>query len=108
MKKVILWTFTIIFFILLISHIFCLILSNVNFKKNSNIWEELNYTGIIYNQHNFGDLKYGLGDIAKNGCGAVAVYNILILEGKYKPLPEVIKYFDNSNENLYAHKTLGF
>ena len=47
-------------------------------------------------------MKYGLGTVAKNGCGAVAVYNILLLENKPKSLPEIIKFFDNSNENLYG------
>jgi len=102
MKKVILWTFTSILCLLLISHVFCLILASSNYKYNSKVWNELNYTGILYNQNDYGNFKYGLGNVADNGCGAVAAYNILLLEGKYKPLPEIIKYFDNGNENIFG------
>lgn len=102
MKKVILWTFTIIFSMLLVSNVFCMILASSNYKHNCKVWKDLNYTGIIYNQSEWGDFNYGLGDVAKNGCGAIAVYNILVLENKYKPFPEIIKYFDNGNENIFG------
>lgn len=102
MKKVFTYIFLICFSLFAISHTFCVVLSNVNYKINNEIWINLNYKGIIYNQSNYETMKYGVGTIAKNGCGAISVYNILVLENKYKPLPEIIKYFDKSNENLYG------
>lgn len=102
MKKFLIWSFVVIASLILFSHIFCFVLCNVNYKKNMKVWEELNYTGIIYDQSEWDDFKYGLGTVAKNGCGAIAVYNILVLENKYKPFPEIIKYFDNDNENIFG------
>ena len=72
-------------------------------KHNLKEWSKLNYTDIIYYQHNYPNFKFGLGDVASNGCGAIAVYNILVLEQKYKPFPEIIKYFDNGNENIFGY-----
>lgn len=102
MRRFILYSVLIIFSIFTISHVFGVILSYNNFKINDKIWNELEYKGIIYNQHDYKSLKFGLGDVALNGCGAVAVYNILVLEDKYIPFSEIIKYFDNNNENLYG------
>lgn len=102
MKKVFKYIGLVCLCLVIISFPFCAVLANVNYKTNSEYWNELNYKGIVYNQHNYEEMKYGLGDIAKNGCGAIAVYNILVLENKYKPLPEIIRYFDNSNEIVFG------
>lgn len=102
MKKLLSILLLICFGLIVISHTFCLFLANSNYKYNNEFWNQSNYTGLIYNQHEYTNMKYGLGSIAKNGCGAVAVYNILVLENKYEPLPEIVKYFDNSNEVFYG------
>jgi len=87
---------------MLISDVFCLILAQNNYKHNTKEWDKLVYTDIIYYQSDYPNIKFGLGNIADNGCGAIAVYNILHLEGKYKPFPEIIKYFDNGDENIFG------
>ena len=79
-----------------------MVLAEINFKHNLKEWNELNYTDIIYNQGQYSNFKYGLGDVARNGCGAIAVYNILILEDNYKPFPQIIKYFDRGNQNFFG------
>lgn len=65
-----------------------------NYKTNCKKWDDS--TGIIYNQHLDGikDYKYGFGTIGKNGCGAIAVYNIMCLENKKVALPDIIKSMD--------------
>lgn len=70
------------------------VLNAVNFKHNLSVWDD--EIDIISNQHssNVKDLKYGFGTIDENGCGAVAIYNILLLENKKKPLPNVIQAMD--------------
>lgn len=100
--KVFKYIFNSLILILLTSYIFCLILSAINLNNNEKIWSELNYNTIINNQTEYESLRYGLGNIADNGCGAIACYNIFVLENKYKPLPEIISYFDRSNQNLYG------
>ena len=102
MKKILTIIFLICFNLFAISHSFSVILANCNYINNNKIWNDLNYNGIIYSQGNYEELKYGVGNIAANGCGAIAVYNILVLENKYKPLPKIIKYFDTYNEVLYG------
>lgn len=69
-------------------------LSSANYAKNKSTWN--NEIEIIYNQHSSDveNLSYGLGSIGKNGCGAVAIYNIMSLENKRTPLPDIIKYLD--------------
>lgn len=71
-------------------------LSCANYEKNKQSWN--NEIEIIHYQHSddVADLKYGFGSIGNNGCGAVAAYNIMLLEGRKVPLPDVIKYMDAS------------
>lgn len=69
-------------------------LSSANYAKNCAVWND--EIDIISNQHSedVKDLKYGFGTIGNNGCGAVAIYNIMSLENRKTPLPEIIKYLD--------------
>lgn len=41
-----------------------------------------------------GELRYGLGHVARSGCGLIAVYNALTLLGDPRPLSEVIYWGD--------------
>lgn len=88
---------TIIIFVLMcivaIWQVLTYCLSSANYAKNKAAWSD---TDLIYDQHldDAGDLKYGFGSIAYNGCGAVAIYNIMSLENKKTPLPDIIKYLD--------------
>ena len=79
-----------------------LAIASINLKYNKTTWENYNHTGIIYNQHDFEDLRYGFGNVAKNGCGAIAVYNILTLENKTINLAELLYKFDAHGENLFG------
>ena len=102
MRKFWKWFLISILGIFVICQTTCYIVAGINLKHNTKVWNELNYQGIIYNQHNFKNLKYGFGNIASNGCGAVAVYNILVLENRYKPFPQIINYFDKYGENVFG------
>lgn len=75
-----------------------------NYKQNSKMWDDS--IGLIGDQHlNFiKNYKYGFGSVEKNGCGAVAAYNILYLENKKTPFPEIIKEFESG---LYFFGLLG-
>ena len=74
----------------------------INYNHNVLAWKNYNHSGIIYDQTDFENLYYGFGNIADNGCGAISVYNIMILEGKNPYLPMIIRKFDFGGENLYG------
>ena len=93
---------SIILFVIVSSFLICLITSNINYEKNKAYLEEMGFLGLIYNQSNFPDYKYGLGTLAKNGCGAASVYNILELEGKNPSLLDITKRFDLEGQNLFG------
>lgn len=78
-----------------------MVLLNINYKKNNEIWQERGEPTLIYDQHQYEDIKYGAGNIAKNGCGVCSIYNILYLDGKYVPLPDIIK-------KIYMFGNIGF
>ena len=61
----------------------------------------------IYNQrtHNTGQLRYGLLSSAATGCGWIAVYNALLLLGKFASPESLIRYF--RVHNLALGGTLG-
>lgn len=84
----------ILFSIVAIWELTTFFVSFFNYKTNCKKWDDS--TGIIYNQHLDGikDYKYGFGTIEKNGCGAIAVYNIMCLENKKVALPDIIKSMD--------------
>ena len=88
------------FGIVMVYFVISLCIAFVNYKNNTKVWDELNYKGLIYNQHNYDDIAFGVGDMSKNGCGASAIYNILRLDGKYVALPEIIKKLDINGENF--------
>ena len=85
----------ILFSIVAIWELTTFFVSFFNYKTNCKKWDDS--TGIIYNQHLDGikDYKYGFGTIGKNGCGAIAVYNIMCLENKKVALPDIIKSMDS-------------
>lgn len=74
----------------------------INYHHNIVAWNEYNHQGIIYNQSELGNLYYGFGNIADNGCGAISVYNILYMENRDPYFPSIIKKFDLGGENLYG------
>ena len=77
-----------------------LVLLNVNHKKNVEAWQGIGEPTIIYDQHEYEDIKYGAGNIAKNGCGPCSIYNILYLDDRYVALPDIIK-------NIYMFGNIG-
>ena len=84
------------------SNITCLIKAEINYKYNVQAWEDYGYTDIIYDQWDFENIKFGFGNVGANGCGAVSVYNILLLEGRYTPLPEIVHQYDMCGENVFG------
>ena len=73
-----------------------------NYNHNVVAWKEYNYDGIINDQHDFANLRFGFGNISDNGCGAVAVYNILKLEGQNPYFPDIIREFDMFGQNAFG------
>lgn len=86
--------FLILLFVISLWGMISFVASEINHKHNLEMWSD--EIGIISNQHSSDvkDLKYGFGTIGKNGCGAVAIYNIMLLENKKTPLPNIIKAMD--------------
>lgn len=85
----------ILFSIVAIWELTTFFVSFFNYKTNCKKWND--GIGIIYDQHldNIKDYRYGFGTIGENGCGAVAIYNIMCLENKKVALPKIIKSMDN-------------
>ena len=50
--------------------------------------------------------EFGLGTIANNGCGAIAIYNALVLQGTYIPLRTIVSYIEN-NSGLWLEGLFG-
>jgi len=75
--------------------------SMAQFEQNNAIFKASNQD-LIRNQSQYQDYKIGLGNIAQNGCGVVAVYNILKLDNKNPNLAQVIK-----DVSLYGLNFLG-
>lgn len=94
-KKVVAILLIVVFSLVAILKLTTVFLSIVNYKINSKKWND--GIGIIYDQHlnNIKDYRYGFGTIGENGCGAVAIYNIMCLENKKVALPDIIKSMDN-------------
>lgn len=93
-KRVSAIIFLILLFVISLWGMISFVASEINHKHNLKMWSD--EIGIISNQHSSDvkDLKYGFGTIGQNGCGAVAIYNIMLLENKKTPLPNIIKAMD--------------
>lgn len=70
------------------------IVSFVNYTKNLKYFNDNQIVGVINNQHDYSDVRYGFGNMGDNGCGAVAIYNILTLEDKNPNMTEIIRAMD--------------
>lgn len=81
---------------------FDIVLANINYSQNMKVWGEIETPQIIYYQQDYKNIKFGLGDIANNGCGACSVYNILYLDNKYVPLPDIVKKLDVFGETGFG------
>lgn len=82
----------VIFFTSIIIINFCFNVSFAFGQYNHNLeqWNNNSYK-LITKQYELKNYKYGFGNVADNGCGAIAIYNILSLDGKNVTFPEVIK-----------------
>lgn len=94
-KKVVAILLIVVFSLVAILKLTTVFVSIVNYRINNKKWND--GIGIIYDQHldNIKDYRYGFGTIGENGCGAVAIYNIMCLENKKVALPKIIKSMDN-------------
>lgn len=94
-KRVVAIVLIILFSFVAIWELTTFFVSFFNYKDNCKMWN--NNIGIINDQHLNGikNYKYGFGTIGENGCGAVAVYNIMYLENNKVALPKIIKEMDN-------------
>lgn len=101
-RKGFILTLVIIFTIIAINCLFCNTLSFANLKYNKKYDNEI--TGLILNQRPYNYIKYGLGTIKDNGCGAVSLYNILYLDGKPEKFSKIVSELDTG---LFAYGFLG-
>lgn len=94
-KKVVAILLIVVFSLVAILKLTTVFVSIVNYKINNKKWNDS--ISIIYDQHldNIKDYRYGFGTIGENGCGAVAIYNIMCLENRKVALPKIIKNMDN-------------
>lgn len=91
-KKVKFWP---IFLIIIASIVVINLFFNLSFglgqyNYNMALWEN-DSQGLINHQYKYDQYKYGFGNVADNGCGSIAVYNILYLDGRDVAFPDVIK-----------------
>lgn len=101
-KKGLKITAVIVLSMVLIHYSLTLYFALSNFAYNSQIVID---EKVIEEQHfkPYGDFKYGgLGNVDDNGCGAVAVYNILKMTGKDVKFADVVKYFDVAGNFAYG------
>ena len=61
-----------------------------NFDKNVELEPKL-VKGLITNQAGLKGMGYGDSDIGKTGCEAIALFNILLLRGRPRPLSYIIR-----------------
>ena len=94
MKRFLCVFFSSIALLLAINFSCSLILSAVNFNKNNNMLKLNPIEGTISNQWDYEDYNYGFGNVGANGCGAVAIYNLLVLEGKNPNFASIIRSMD--------------
>ena len=100
--KVFLIIFVSILTLILLCDIACFVKAESNHKHNLLAWNDYADAGIIDDQQKYTNLRFGFGTVANNGCGAMAVYNILYLEGKEPNFVEIIKRFDDLGENFFG------
>lgn len=81
-------------------NIFNISLSEINYSSNKKFDDEI--SGIIYNQSGLEHIKYGFGNIADNGCGAISLYNILLLDGRPVKFSEIVREIDKHGLNFYG------
>lgn len=79
---------SIIFVLIVGGYTTTIICSFINYNHNSKI---ANDNTLIYSQSDYENYKFGLGNVANNGCGVVALYNLLIIDGKEVELCNIIK-----------------
>ena len=48
------------------------------------------------------DMRYGIVDVARAGCGVIAVYNALLLLGNPHPFPDVIAWGDQKAAAVFG------
>ena len=78
-------------------------LANNNYINNSKLEDPNDY---INGQSFYDDFKIGLGDVGANGCGAIALYNLLLTLNKKMDLKDIIYDLD-SNSGVIANALLG-
>lgn len=75
--------------------------SMAQFEQNNALFSASGQT-LIKSQSGYQNYKFGLGNIAENGCGVVAVYNILQLDNKNPNLAQVIKDVSMFGLNMFG------
>ena len=60
------------------------------YTKNLAIERDL-VTGPITNQSKLSQMAYGDTNVGKSGCEAVAIYNVMLLKGRPKPISDIIQ-----------------
>lgn len=73
--------------------------NNVLAYENFNDYDEY---GCINHQHDMEAFKFGFPTFDNNGCGSIAVFNVLTLANKQVPLPDIIRHMDIYGQNAFG------
>lgn len=77
------------------------VVSAVNYNENRKIYTT-EITGTISNQNIYSNIKYGWGTIKANGCGVVALYNIMELENRHQNFLSMVTLFEKYGSNFHS------
>lgn len=83
-----------------------LVLAFTNHAHNTNAYADFvtfDEYGCINNQADLHNFKYGFSTLNTNGCGSIAVFNVLQLAQKDIEFPDVVKAMD-----IFAQNAFGF
>lgn len=91
--------------IFIISTSISAILGFTNYTHNQVIWESysnLDEYGCINNQHQMQDFNFGFSGMNTNGCGSIALFNLLAIANKDVSFPDIVKAMDFFGQNAFG------
>ncbi|MFA6859966.1 MAG: hypothetical protein WCR30_01090 [Clostridia bacterium] len=98
--------FGFIIFLIISSVLVSTALSFLNYSTNQKAFENFGYfdeNGFINEQSELTNFKFGFSSFDTNGCGSIALYNVLKLANKTETLPNIIKQMDLYGQNAFGY-----
>jgi len=99
-RKIFLSVISILILIFALRFFSGILISNNNYRYNLSLNYEI--SDIINSQNDYYNYKFGLFNIADNGCGVVSLYNILSLDNKPEKFEKIIKKLDRYGATAYG------